>query len=111
MPSRAACEHCGAALPQEHVESRLMQADLGLRAAQVIAQEEAPAVEQEGLVAVEAVVETGVTYVPKKRHTKRGDDYYYQLYFGYMDAAETNADGAGNTQADAVSGNGTANGA
>ncbi|HEX8217732.1 MAG TPA: DNA polymerase [Chloroflexia bacterium] len=106
MPSVAVCEHCGAALPQEHVESRLMQADLGLWPAQLLVQGEAPPVEQEAVVVAEAVVETPVSYVPKKRHTKRGDDYYYQLYFDYMDAAETNTDGTGNLQANSVTSNG-----
>lgn len=108
MPSHVVCEHCGAALPQEHVESRLMQADLGLWPAELIAPEVVAELETGGSEVTQAVVESAVAFVPKKRHTKRGDDYYYQLYFDYMAAAETAAEGTDAVRANAVYGNGNA---
>ncbi|MDQ3703822.1 MAG: DNA polymerase [Chloroflexota bacterium] len=107
MPSSALCEHCGAALPQEHVESRLMQADLGLWPAELLAPE-VPFAEPESVTVTQTVVETTVSIVPKKRHNKRGDDYYYQLYFDYTAAAETTTEDAATIQANTTYINGNA---
>ncbi|MDQ3930767.1 MAG: DNA polymerase, partial [Chloroflexota bacterium] len=106
MPSSVVCEHCGALLPQEHVESRLMQADLGLWPAELLA-EEAPNAEPEVIAVTEAAVETTVAFTPKKRHNKRGDDYYYQLYFDYM-AAETTVEEVPTVHASTTYANGSA---
>ncbi|HEY0068660.1 MAG TPA: hypothetical protein VGE04_01685, partial [Chloroflexia bacterium] len=109
MPSGATCEHCGAPLPQEHVESRLMQADLGLWPAQLLAQESAPEAETVEATPPEALAETPVAFVPKKRHTRRGDDYYYQLYFDYMAAAESAPEAADVAQANVAYSNSNSN--
>lgn len=112
MPSSALCEHCGAVLPQEHVESRLMQADLGLWPAELLAPEETPAAEPESITVTETVAEATVAIVPKKRHNKRGDDYYLQLYFDYTAAAETTTEDAATIQANTtyINGNASPNG-
>lgn len=95
MPTRVACEHCGAVLPAEHVESRLMQADLGLWPNELLAPEAAPEGEQE---AAAHAPEARVEFVPKKRHTRRGDDYYFQLYFDYMAEAEAKQESPSSAQ-------------
>lgn len=79
----ALCRHCGAVLPREHVESRLANADVGFVAAELFEFEAVPSQPE--------AAKPAVTLVPQKRHTKRGDDYYWQLYFDYTEAAQTAA--------------------
>ncbi len=110
-PPHAVCRHCGAPLHAEHVEARLRNAEPAVLGSGLFeADEEATESDADGHTS-----SAEFQLVPKKRHAKRGDDYYWQLYFDYTaepapGADESQPSAASTAYPGSYNGNGNGNG-